>query len=92
MRGARVVPTDESKTAPLSHSAAVFTHVVPVDHVADDPESGAFGPALADTNASLNADGQAYVSIPVRSARCRGCGVRALPLGDASSHLRGRAL
>ncbi len=56
-RGARVVPTDESGTALLSHSAAVFTPVVPVDHAADDPESGAFGPALADACASLNVDG-----------------------------------
>ena len=61
-RGARVIPTDEPKTAPLSHSAAVFTPVVPVDHAADDPESGAFGPALAAASASSNADAQAYVS------------------------------
>jgi hypothetical protein len=63
-RGARVVPTEESRTAPSSQPAAVFTPVVPVDHVADEPESGTFGPALADASPSSNADGQAYVSRP----------------------------
>jgi hypothetical protein len=61
-RGARVVPTEESGTAPSSHLASFFTPVVPVGHVADDPESGAFGPALAAASASSNADAQAYVS------------------------------
>ena len=60
-RGARVGPTDESRTAPLSYSAAVFTPVVP-DHVADDPESREFRPALVD--ARWHTDGQGYVSRP----------------------------
>ncbi len=57
-RGTRVIPTEESKTAPSNQSAAVFTPVVPIDHVADEPESGAFGPALADASASSHVDGQ----------------------------------
>ena len=56
-RGARVIPTEESKTAPSNQSAAVFTPVVPIDHVADEPESGAFGPALTDASASSHVDG-----------------------------------
>ncbi len=65
-RGARVVPTEESKTetAPSSQPAAAFTAVVPVDHAADDPESGAFGPALADASAGSNAGGPEYVIHP----------------------------
>ncbi len=78
--------TEEFKAAPSSQPAAVFTSVVPVDHVADDPESGTFG--LADASARSIADGRECVLHPVRSARCRGSGVRAWPLGDASSHLR----
>ncbi len=87
-RGARVVPTEESKTAPLSQLADVFTSVVPVDHAADDPVNGALGPALADASARSHTEGQGYVSHPRESwsVRCRGCGERALPWGDASSH------
>ncbi len=59
-RGARVVPTEESKTASSSHSAAAFTPVVPVDRVVDDPLNGAFGTALA----SSHADGQGCVAHP----------------------------
>ena len=62
-RGARVIPTEESKTAPSNQSAAVFTPVVPIDHVADEPESGAFWPALADASASSHADVQGYLHI-----------------------------
>ena len=68
-RGARVSPTEESKPAPSSQPAAVFTPVVPVDHVADDPEIGAFGPALADTIASSRADGWEYVLHPCAGVR-----------------------
>ena len=57
-RGARVVPSEEFKPAP-----SVFTPVVPIDHVADEPESGAFWPALADASASSHADVQGYLHI-----------------------------
>ncbi len=63
-RGARVVPTEGSKTAPSSQPAAVFTSVLPGEYVADDPECGAFGPALAYVRASSNADGGQYVLHP----------------------------
>ena len=57
--GARVVPTAFSQ-----NSAVDFTPVVPIDPTADDPESVAFGPALADASAGSNAGGPEYVLHP----------------------------
>jgi hypothetical protein len=62
---ARVAPTAEPTASTCSSdSAVIFTPVVPVDHVADDRESGAA------SSARCREDGQAYVAHPPsRAAR-----------------------
>jgi hypothetical protein len=56
---ARVVPTAEPTASTCSSkSALVFTPLVPVEHVADDRESGAA------SNSRYREDGQEYVSHP----------------------------
>ena len=56
---ARVVPTAVPTASTCSSdSAVVFTPVVPVDHVADDRQSGAA------SSARCREDGQEYVSQP----------------------------
>jgi hypothetical protein len=56
---ARVVPTAEvTASVPSSNSALVFTHVVPVDPIGDDRESGAASRARG------REDGKEYVSRP----------------------------
>ena len=56
---ARVVPTAEPTASTCSNnSAVVFTPVVPVDHVADNRESGAA------SSARCREDGHEYVSHP----------------------------
>jgi hypothetical protein len=55
--GSRVVPVAEAKESSCSSSSAVvFTPVVPIDHVADDRESG------GTSSARYREEGQEYVS------------------------------
>jgi hypothetical protein len=55
--GARVVPAAEATASSCSSSSAVvFTPVVPIDHVADDRDSG------ATSSARFRDDVQEYVS------------------------------
>ena len=57
--GARVVPAAEATASSCSSSSAVvFTPVVPIDHVADDRESGAA------SSARYREEGQECVSAP----------------------------
>ena len=55
--GTRVVPAAEAYASSCSSSSAVFfTPIVPIDHVADDRESGAA------SSARFREEGQEYVS------------------------------
>ena len=62
---ARVVPTAEPTASTCSsNSAVVFTPVVPVEHVADDRESGAASSSRYVSSSRYREDGQEYVSQP----------------------------
>ena len=59
---ARVVPTaDPTASTCSNNSAVVFTPVVPIEHVADDRESGAA------SSARCREDDQEYVFAPPRA-------------------------
>ena len=63
--GARVVPNSVPATSSSSNSAVVFTPLVPIDHVADDRESGTAAALdlFSPSSARYREDGKEYVSL-----------------------------